>query len=178
MKMMLFAAIVTIGYLAGLTALAGGPEIEFDRAHVDNVAFDYRGAVLTVSGTAKLFVPKVPEDPKEGGNAKWVTLPAAQAEIRYLGGELYAVSLSGRQHYEERILALKGTVQHLQMWGTTAVVEGGHLSKVTARVVFPLIPLEGERRFAIDRLEELTETNRAANKASEDIDAGAPNPQR
>ena len=139
------------------TALAGGPEIEIEKAHIDEVAIDYRGVVLRVTGTVKLFVPKVEGDDPTGGNAKWITLPTKSAEIRYLGDELHALSSEGSKRYEQRLQAMKGTEQLLQMWGTQATVEGGHVTHITARLVGALIPLKGERRFAIDRLEELSE---------------------
>jgi hypothetical protein len=139
------------------TALAGGPEIQIQKAHIDEVTIDYRGVVLRVTGTVMLLVPKLEGDDQTGGNAKWVTLPMKSAEIHLLGDELHATSLEGKKLYQQRLLALKGTEQLLQMWGTLATIESGHVTHITARMVGVLVPVKGERRFASDRLEELSE---------------------
>jgi hypothetical protein len=52
---------------------------------------------------------------------------------------------------------MNGTEELFQMWGTVATVQGGHVTHITARLVGALIPVKGERRFAQDRLEELSE---------------------
>ena len=135
-----------------LATLAGGPEIQLDQATIDDVTIDHRGVVLTVSGAAKLFVPKVKGDDPEGGNAKWITLPAKGTQIRHLGSVIDTVSASSQAAYEKRLKALKGTRQLLQLWGTTATVEAGHLSHVSARDVNVLRPVKKERRFDSDRL--------------------------
>jgi len=181
MKQTWIAIVFAINALMPLMVSAGGPEIEFDAAHIDDVVFDHRGVVLIVTGAAKLYVPQAVDDSPGGGYPGWIAIPAARAEVRYLGGELYAVSYSGQRHYEERIRSLAGTVQHLQLWGTTAVIEGGHLGKVTARVVSELIPVKGERRFAIGRLPELEEEHAAGTNAADQtvptVDGG-PKPER
>lgn len=121
-------------------AFAGGPEIRFKEAHIDDVIFDHRGLVLIISGIAKL---------------KGVSLPMKKAELRYLGDRLSAVSLAGRKAYLARIKAMKGTTQDFQLWGTSVVIEGGHLVRVVAQSASHLKPKKGERRFDIDRLFEL-----------------------
>jgi hypothetical protein len=133
------------------TALAGGPEIEMEKAHIDQVVEMQGGiVVLRVTGSVKLYVPDVEGD-------HWVTLPMKSGELRYLGDELHAVSYEGSKRYEQRIQDMKGTEQLFQMWGTVATVQGGRVTHITARLVGPLIPVKGERRFAQDLVEELTE---------------------
>lgn len=136
-----------------------GTEIVMEDARIEKVVHDHRGIVLTVTGTVKLFVPKVEGDAPEGGNAKWITLPMASGEIRYLGGELYAPSADGNDAYLKRLKAMEGTNQLLQIWGSEATVAGGHITHVTARVVGVLLPREGERRFDYGKLEELSEAD-------------------
>ncbi|MGI9387933.1 MAG: hypothetical protein ACR2OX_10930, partial [Methyloligellaceae bacterium] len=53
-------------------AFAGGPEMEIEKAHIDDVIFDHRGVVLIVSGIAKLAVPRVKGDPPAEGAAKFI----------------------------------------------------------------------------------------------------------
>ncbi len=126
---------------------AGGPEIEMVNARVEKVAQDHRGVVLTVTGIVKLFVKKVEGDDPSEGNAKWVAIPMESGEIRYLGTAIDAVSPKGKREYHARLKAMEGGNHLLQMWGTQATVEAGHVTRVTARDVGVLIPKEGERRF-------------------------------
>ncbi len=156
MKTFFAASLLVIVFLAR-TVRAGGPDVEMEKAHIDAVEFDHRGVVLTVSGTVKLFVRKTAEDDAASGNAKWVSVPMKAGEIRSRGSELYALGLAGRDRYEQRIRALKGTEQLLQMWDAEAAMEGGYVTRISARLIGVLIPQKGERRFAIDRLEELSE---------------------
>ncbi len=137
--------------LVCFSAFAGGPEMWIDKAHVLDVVFDNRGVVVTLSGEATLVASRS----KSGKNsrARFVKLPMKTAQLRYLGGELYAVS--DEEMYRARLRAMKGTEQSFQLWGTTAVIEGGYLTRVTARIVSGLMPQNGERRFAVERLNEL-----------------------
>ncbi len=132
--------------------------MEIENAHVDNVVFDHRGVVVIVSGIARLFIPRVEGDPEPPrGGAKLIRLPIKKGEIRYIGGELYAVSPWKQKAYEARILSMKGTKQNFQLWGTSAVIEGGHVVRIITRIATHLIPEKSEARFAIGRLPELEE---------------------
>jgi hypothetical protein len=143
--------------ILGQASHAGGPDIEMPKARIENIVHDHRGTVVTVTGTVKLFVAKTEQDDPKGGNAKWVTLAMKSGEIRYLGDELHALSASGSEKYFQRLNKLKGTEQLLQMWGTDTTIAGGHVTHITARLVSALLPERRERRFASDRLEQLSE---------------------
>ena len=132
-----------------------------EKAHIEKVVQDHRGIVLTVSGVVKLFVPMVEGDGGKSGDAKWITLPMKSGEIRFIPGEVHVPTAAGSKKYFERIQAMKGTEQLLQMWGTEATIEGGHVAHITARDVHPLFPQKGERRFNIDRLGELDEESKS-----------------
>jgi len=154
----MFVAASLIAAIFGPTTRAGGPELEIQDARVEKVVHDHRGVVLTVSGVVRVMTPLIEGDNPEGGFGKWVTLPMASGEIRYLGGELYALSADGRGEYVKRLKAMEGTEQRLQMWGTEAAIAGGHITRITARVVGVLLPRRGERRFDYERLEELSDS--------------------
>ena len=134
---------------------AGGPEIELDKAHIDDVVFDERGLVLKVTGTVKLFATKTPEDDPVHGNAKWVTLTMRGGEIRYHAVNLDATSSAGYDKYRERMQAMKGTDQHIQMWGTEATITSGSLvTLITTNSTYPLTPIGDERRFRWEDLKD------------------------
>lgn len=136
---------------------AGGPDIQIDKAKIEDVAVDHRGVVLRVSGIARLFVPKVEGDVVAKGEATWISLPMKSAEIRYLYSKIYLPSSNGLATYKARIEAMKGTEQLLQMWGTQATIEDGHVTRISTQSVNALFPQKGERMYSIDRLEELRE---------------------
>ena len=137
------------------SAHAGGPEVEMDKAHIDDVVFDERGLVLKVTGTVKLFAAKTSEDDPANGNAKWVTLTMHGGEIRYHAVNLDATTLAGYDKYRERIQSMKGTDQHIQMWGTEATITGGSLvTLITTNSGYPLTPVGDERRFRWEDLKD------------------------
>lgn len=153
---MMRASLFLLAWVSVCTAaMAGGPSLEMEDAEIHEVVRVHGGVVLRVSGVVKILTSKVEGDEPEGGNGKWVTLPMEKGEVRYLGGELYSLSLSGRKSYEERIEALAGTTEHLQMWGTTVILHGGQVSQITARLVGALMPGKGERAFDTGRLGEI-----------------------
>lgn len=148
--MIIFIAITGLSH-------AGGPEVQIDKAKIDEVAVDHRGVVLRISGIVKLFVPKVEGESVAGGQATWISLPMKSAEIRYLHGRLNLPSADGFVTYKERIDAMKGTEQTFQMWGAEVTIEGGNVTRISSREVNTLTPLKGERMYSIDRIEELKE---------------------
>ena len=143
--------------ILGQASYAGGPDIEIQKGRIESIVHDHRGTVVTVTGTVKLFVRKTEQDDPTGGNAKWITLPMKSGEIRYLSDELHALSAIGSEKYFKRLQAMKGTEQFFQMWGTDTTIAGGHVTHITARMVDALLPERGERRFAFDQLEQLSE---------------------
>ncbi len=120
------------------------------------MTFDERGLVLKVTGTVKFFAAKTPEDDPAHGNVKWVTLTMPGGEVRYHAVNLDATTLAGYDKYRERMQAMKGADQHIQMWGTEATVtSGGLVTLLTTNSAYPRTPLKDERRFRWEDLKDM-----------------------
>jgi hypothetical protein len=154
--MKLLSTMMTLLAAFKLTAFAGGPEFEADKIHIDAVKTDHRGVVLTVTGTGKLFVSKPDHEMDARGNASWVALRLSQAEIVCVGDELHAVRFDKTKAWQQRLLGLVGKDVHLQAWGISATIEGGQISRIFARHVWPIAPTLEESRFKYDDLEKLS----------------------
>ena len=130
-------------------ALAGGPDIEMDKAHIDDVIIAENGTmVFRVTGTVQLFVEKTPDDNPAMGNAKWVTVVMKSGEIRCFREIVPFNKIDRRDARDEALLKLKGTDQHLQMWGTSAIVENYVVTHITATELGIWPPSKHDVEFA------------------------------
>ena len=114
------------------TAMGGGPDMEMDKAHIDDVVIAEGRAVLRVTGTVKFSVLKTTEDDAKDGNAKWVTMVMNSGEIRCHQRLVSFGKFDWYEDYLKELQKLKGTDQHLQMWGTSAIVEMATVTHITA----------------------------------------------
>ncbi len=134
-----------VGLLCGIvatTAFGGGPDVEIEKAHIDDVVVGPTGLVLRVTGTAKLYVLKTSEDGNQGHEAKTVTIPIESGEIRCFHPIMPFDKIMPWDGRDEAVLKLKGTVQHIQLWGATIIVEGAVVTHITASEAgaYPLPP--------------------------------------
>lgn len=121
-------------------AQAGGPDLQIDKARIEEVQVDARGIVLRVSGIVTLDIPHVDAD-------KDLRLPMNSAEISWFWDETNAPSHDGMKKFEERLKAMKGTEHLIQVWASSTTIEDGKVARITGRLDGSFIPQGTERRF-------------------------------
>ena len=136
--------------------IAGGPEFEFDKVHIDNVVISGSGTALTVTvtGTIKLFV-KVPSDEStREGDAKWVTLSCNGTPIEISGfGIEKAASEAGLISLRKRVMDTKGKdLETLQGWESRIEIKDGSVSRITANTVGKYALNNDEMAFKVELL--------------------------
>lgn len=130
-------------------ALAGGPDIEMLNAHIDDVVIAENGAVVfRVTGTVRLYMEKTAGDDPEMGNVKCVTVAMKAGEIRYFRELIPFDKIERLQDRHEALQKLKGTYQHLQMAGTSAIVEDYAVTHVNATALAIWPPSKHDAEFA------------------------------
>ena len=147
MKKILFLLLGSCLFVSA--ALAGGPDIEMLNAHIDDVVITENGTmVFRVTGTVKLFVEKTVGENPDMGNAKWVTVVMKSGELRCFREIFPFDKIERRDDRNEAFRKLKGTYQHLQMWGTSAIVENYMVTHVTATALGIWPPSKQDIEFA------------------------------
>jgi hypothetical protein len=139
-------ALLIVAFVTGL--VAGGPDIECDRVHIDNVVVLGAGTHIqvTITGTLKVFAAIPPGEPMPAGDAHWVAFSCEGAVLDISGfGAEKAASTQGWDTWSKRILAMKGhDIEHMQGWDARIEIINGRVTRIFSTTVnsFSLDPTE------------------------------------
>jgi hypothetical protein len=143
-------AILALAFVTGL--FAGGPDIECDTIHIDNVEIMGAGTYIrvTLSGTLKVLALIPPGEP-QAGEAHWVNLSCAGTVLEISGfGAEKAASTQGWDTWSKRILAMKGhDIQKLKGWDARIEIVDGRVTRIIADTVSPFSLEPGEKAFTV-----------------------------
>jgi hypothetical protein len=132
---------------------AGGPDIECDTIHIDNVEILGAGTYLrvTLTGTLKVLALIPPGEP-QAGEAQWVSLSCAGMVMEISGfGAEKAASAQGWDTWSRRISAMKGhDIQKLQGWDARIEIVDGRVTRIIADTVRPFSLEPGEMAFSVE----------------------------
>jgi hypothetical protein len=145
--------LLALAFATGL--VAGGPDIECDTIHIDNVTILGTGTYLqvTITGTLKVLAAIPPGEPMPDGDARWVKLSCVGAVLEISGfGLEKAASTQGRDTWSKRVMAMKGhDIMKLQGWDARIELVDGRVTRIIANTVYPFALAPSEMVFSFQQ---------------------------